>query len=100
MNVGVGGNYLGNPSQSAIDSSSTFPREMQVDYVRIHDVTAPLELSAGKTNAGLVLTWPANIVCHLESSTSLTGIWTTLTNAPNPYSLLPARTMFYRLQSP
>ncbi len=102
MNVAVGGNYLGNPSQGGINSNSVFPGEMQVDYVRIYDITAPLEISAAAGQTGLFLAWPANVVCHLESTSNLPGVWTPVNNASNPYSPPATLTssMFYRLQSP
>jgi beta-glucanase (GH16 family) len=36
LNVAVGGNFLSNPSPAAINSSTTFPQQMQVDYVRYY----------------------------------------------------------------
>ena len=36
LNVAVGGNFLGNPSSANINSSTTFPQQMQVDYVRYY----------------------------------------------------------------
>ena len=71
MNVAVGGNYLGNPSTATINANSTFPGQMVVDYVRLYNLTAPLQLTAGLAGGKLLLTWPSNIVCHLESATSL-----------------------------
>lgn len=43
MNVAIGGNYLGYPSDAAINANTTFPGEMQVDYVRVYNYisTAP-----------------------------------------------------------
>jgi beta-glucanase (GH16 family) len=100
MNVAVGGNFDGNPTNTAI-----FPGEMQVDYVRVYDKTAPLKLSVQRTNSNVVLSWPANIVCHLQVQTNSSGIstnWINLT-ATTPYTVSPAlpnRSVFYRLQSP
>jgi hypothetical protein len=53
----------------------------------------------------VVLTWPANIVCHLQVQTnSLTGgNWSDLTNTTNPVVVSPdpnQANVFYRLESP
>ncbi|PYI80311.1 MAG: hypothetical protein DME26_21835, partial [Verrucomicrobia bacterium] len=39
MNLAVGGHFLGDPSDSNINSNTTFPGEVQVDYVRVYDDT-------------------------------------------------------------
>ena len=36
LNVAVGGNFLSNPSSATINSSTTFPQQMLVDYVRYY----------------------------------------------------------------
>jgi beta-glucanase (GH16 family) len=101
MNLAVGGNFDGNPTNTAI-----FPGEMQVDHVRVYDKTAPLKLSVTKSNSNVVLSWPANIVCHLQVQTNFSGIstnWVNLIGAANPHVVspgLPNRNVFYRLQSP
>jgi beta-glucanase (GH16 family) len=102
MNVAVGGNFDGNPNGTTV-----FPGEMQVDYVRVYDLTAPLQLSLAKTNSNLTLSWPANIVCHLQAQTNFTGAlssnWTDLPVTNGPYTLpaTPATgSVFYRLASP
>jgi beta-glucanase (GH16 family) len=73
MNVAVGGQYLGSPSDSTIIANTVFPGEMQVDYVRVYDdlpaVTppdAPTGLNASPGNAKVYLSWDA-------SSSSATG---------------------------
>jgi beta-glucanase (GH16 family) len=97
MNLAIGGSYGG-----AVDNSA-FPADMQVDYVRLYNVTAPLQLDIASSRGNLVLTWPSNIVCHLESTTNLgagSG-WTNVTGAATPYSLSPrSAAAFYRLASP
>ncbi len=106
MNLALGGAYLGNPTTNSINSNTPFPGDMQVDYVRVWDLTPPLQISLIRTNANTLLTWPANIVCHLQAQTNaagLTGTWVDLPGASNPYSVPPAsgnRAVFYRLQSP
>ena len=36
MNMAVGGDFVGDPSISTINNSSTFPSEMDIDYVRVY----------------------------------------------------------------
>ncbi len=109
MNLAVGGNYVGNPTISAINAGTVFPAEMQVDYVRVYDQTAPLAISvATQPNGSVLLSWPANIVCHLQSVTNSTGLagsvnWSDVVGAMNPFVVIPdpnQGAVFYRLQSP
>jgi beta-glucanase (GH16 family) len=102
MNLAVGGNYLTNPSIATINSNSTFPGQMLVDYVRLYNLTAPLQLSAGLGGGKFLLTWPSNVVCHLESTTNLfAAAWTNVSGAATPFSATPLSTAaFYRLASP
>jgi beta-glucanase (GH16 family) len=103
MNIAVGGNYLANPSTNAINAGSAFPGVMLVDYVRLYNLTPPLQLTAGVAGGNLSLTWPSNIVCHLESATNLSpaSTWTSVAGAAPPFSVLPPSTaVFYRLVSP
>jgi beta-glucanase (GH16 family) len=106
MNLAVGGNYLGNPGANAINASAVFPREMLLDYVRIYAATAPLLLSVKHTGASVVLSWPTNIVCHLEVQTNLltSGLgtnWVSLAPTNSPWSIAPGTgCAYYRLLSP
>jgi beta-glucanase (GH16 family) len=103
MNLAIGGSFVGYPADTNINANSTFPGEMVVDYVRLYNLTAPLEITAGTTGENLVLTWPTNIVCHLESATSLapTPIWTNISGAIPPFSVKSLSTSaYYRLASP
>ena len=106
MNLAIGGAYLGNPSTNVINSNTPFPGDMQVDYVRIWDLTPPLQISLIRTNTNTLLSWPTNIVCHLQAQTNATGLtsaWVDLPGANNPYAVAsPAANsvVFYRLQSP
>jgi beta-glucanase (GH16 family) len=103
MNIAVGGQYLGYPPTSSINSQSTFPGQMLVDYVRLYNLTAPLEVTAASAAGTLSLTWPTNIVCHLESATNLSAAtkWTNVVNAIPPFLATPlSTTSFYRLGSP
>ena len=97
MNVAIGGTLGGTVS------NSIFPCDMQVDYVRHYALTAPLQLNSTVSGKNIVLTWPSNIVCHLQSTTNLsaTANWTNVAGANTPYSAtLPSRPIFYRLTSP
>jgi beta-glucanase (GH16 family) len=105
MNLAVGGNYVGNPSIATINANSTFPADLQVDYVRVWDLTAPLEISFRHTGGNVLLNWPTNIVCHLQSQTnslSVAGAWTDVAGAASPYTVRPGanQAIFYRLESP
>jgi beta-glucanase (GH16 family) len=103
LNVAVGGDYIGNPSAAAINAGSTFPGQMIVDYVRLYNLTGPLRLTAAGGGGKLSLTWPTNIVCHLESATNLsrTADWTNVPGASPPFLAAPlSMASFYRLVSP
>ncbi|HEV2319963.1 MAG TPA: family 16 glycosylhydrolase [Verrucomicrobiae bacterium] len=105
MNVAVGGNYVGNPTTNSINAGTVFPQELQVDYVRILELTAPLQITTTRSNGNVVLTWPTNIVCHLQVQTnSLTGgNWSDLVNSTSPFVIRPSQNtacVFYRLESP
>ncbi len=67
MNLAVGGSYLGYPSDATINANTTFPGEMQVDYVRVYDDTPPVTapdpptgLVASPGNAKVFLSWDAS----------------------------------------
>ncbi len=54
-------------------------------------------------NGDFVLSWPTNIVCHLQTLTNSPagGNWSDLSNAPNPFVVSPGNfRVFYRLESP
>ena len=97
MNLAVGGTFPGSPN-----SSTPFPGDMQVDYVRVYDFTPLLQLSTMKTNGHYQLIWPTNIVCRLQTQTQLGGNWVTLNGATSPYTpTLPLQGgVFFRLVSP
>ena len=102
MNVAIGGQYLGNPSTNLINAS--LPGQMLVDYVRVYNQTGPLQISAGRSKGKFVLSWPTNIVCHLQSQTNTLGPnWTDVASSTNPFVTGPApgnAAVFYRLESP
>jgi beta-glucanase (GH16 family) len=100
LNIAVGGNWPGNP-----DGTTLFPQQMLVDYVRVYEQTAPLRISTTQTNGGFVLSWPANIVCHLQTQTNslVSGNWSDLNRTTNPFVIAPdsnQTNVFYRLESP
>lgn len=105
MNLAVGGNYVGNPSTTNIDANTPFPGDMQVDYVRVWDLTPPLQVSVARSNSLPWLTWPTNIVCHLQTQTNATGIsgnWFDVPGTTPPFMLVPNATapVLYRLAEP
>ena len=64
MNLAVGGQYLGSPSDATINANTVFPGVMQVDYVRVYDDVppavpplAPTGLRASPGNAKVFLSW-------------------------------------------
>ncbi len=100
LNVAVGGNWPGNP-----DSTTVFPQQMLVDYVRVYQQTAPLQITATQSNGSVVLSWPTNIVCHLQAQTNslVGGSWVDLTNTTSPAVLTPDPnndSVYLRLASP
>ncbi len=107
LNLAVGGNYLGNPSPATINANSVFPGDMQVDYVRVYDQTAVMQITPTMVSSNnLRLTWPTNIVCHLQAQTNSAGLssnWVDLPGTTSPYFTTLAKTnasVFYRLASP
>ena len=104
MNLAVGGNYVGNPTVAAIEAGTVFPAEIQVDYVRVLERTAPLQIAATQKTGSMVLNWPANIVCHLQAQTNSLASenWVDLATATNSITVNPSQnaSVFYRLASP
>jgi beta-glucanase (GH16 family) len=101
LNVAVGGNWPGNP-----DATTVFPQQMIVDYVRVYQMTLPLAISVTpQSNGNVSLSWPTNIVCHLQVQTNslVGGSWSDLPVTTSPYTITPDPTqtvVFYRLASP
>jgi len=106
MNLAIGGSYLGNPTTNAINAGTAFPGEVLVDYVRIYHVTDPLQLALRRAGTNLLLTWPTNIVCHLQSQTNslssgLGASWFSVSSNASPQQLTPQNSsVYYRLASP
>lgn len=110
MNLAVGGDYLNvngtNPTPAQINAGAVFPAQMLVDYVRVYEPTAPLAISAAtQPNRSVELSWPTNIVCHLQIQTNaLAGTnWVDTSVTTSPFVVLPYpknTSVFYRLASP
>ena len=106
MNLAIGGDYLGDPSISAINAGTVFPGQVLVDYVRIYTVTSPLQLAVKAAGTNLLLSWPTNLVCHLESQTNsraagLGSTWYPASTNVSPLLITPqGGNVFYRLASP
>ncbi len=99
----VGGNYVNNPSAATI-ASNTFPAQMLIDYARVYNTTAPLKLAMSHANNQLTISWPSNVVGHLQtqSNSGFNNLnWSDLTTSNNPATLPPTNTSaFFRLKSP
>lgn len=106
MNLAVGGTYVGKPTIAQIEAGTSFPQEMQVDYVRVYEQTPPMAIAvAPQTDGSMVLSWPTNIVCHLQVQTNsvVGGNWSDLPGTTSPYVVIPdpsQSAVFYRLESP
>jgi beta-glucanase (GH16 family) len=105
MNLAIGGNYLNNPSVTAINAGTSFPAQYLVDYVRLYAPTSPLVLNLQRAGKQYTLTWPSNIVCNLQALTNLlqnnSNNWASVTTQTNQFPLTPSNpTTFYRLVSP
>jgi len=106
MNLAIGGNYVGNPSTGAINSGTSFPAEMQVDYVRVYNLTEPFRIAVKQTGSSILLTWPTNIVCRMQGQTNsmVSGIgnnWSQIGMATNQMQVTPVSgSGYFRLVSP
>jgi beta-glucanase (GH16 family) len=106
MNLAVGGNYLGNPGTNSINSGTTFPCEMRIDYLRVYNPTPPLVIALKQTGSNVLLSWPSNIICHAEAQTNLlkSGLgtnWISISPTNHQMQLVPGGSCgFYRLVSP
>jgi beta-glucanase (GH16 family) len=100
LNVAVGGNWPGDP-----DGTTVFPQQMLVDYVRVYEQTAPLAISTTQSNGNFILSWPTNIVCHMQTQTNslVGGNWFDVSATTNPFVIVPDpnnASVFFRLESP
>jgi beta-glucanase (GH16 family) len=100
LNVAVGGNWPGDP-----DGTTVFPQQMLVDYVRVYEQTAPLAISTTQSNGNFILSWPTNIVCHMQTQTNsmVGGNWFDVGATANPFVVVPDpnnASVFFRLESP
>ncbi len=105
MNLAVGGNYVGNPAVAAINANGGFPGQLLVDYLRVYQPTAPLKIALARASDTLLVSWPSNVVGHLQARLNSPGglgsDWLDQTQYSNPASILPTNhSGFYRIQSP
>jgi beta-glucanase (GH16 family) len=106
MNLAIGGNYVGNPSITSINSGTVFPSAMLVDYVRIYSVTDKLMIAIQQTGNNVLMSWPGNIICHVQVQTNrlssgLGTNWISLVTTNNLLEIAPGSGgVFFRLQSP
>ena len=105
LNLAVGGNYVGTPSVATINANGGFPGDLQVDYVRVYNAISPLKISLTRTNNGLRLAWPSNVVAHVPAQFNPAGglgsNWSDQAQYPNPARLNPTNgSAFFRVPSP
>jgi beta-glucanase (GH16 family) len=102
MNLAVGGSYVGYPSVATINANGGFPGDMQVDYLRVYNQTPPLKSSLTWSNGNLVLSWPSNIVAHVQAQFGSVGTnWTDLSQKTTPFVIAATNVAaFYRIVSP
>jgi hypothetical protein len=97
---------VSNPTSTDINAHSVFPSEVLVDYVRVYNTTAPLRIAIQQTGTNLVLTWPSNIVAHLQAQTNPppSGIgsnWYAVSTQTNRVPVTPSNgSAFFRLTTP
>jgi len=68
MNLAVGGQFVGSPSVATINANTTFPGDMQVDYIRVYQDTgtqAPL--------LGVTSVTPTNVCSSGTTVITITG---------------------------
>jgi beta-glucanase (GH16 family) len=85
MNVAVGGNYLGNPTNAEINPN--MPGEMVVDYMRIYDYAVPPSTQTGLTatpeSGGVALNWGVSSIAssyNVKRALTNGGPYTTIAN--------------------
>ncbi len=92
MNLAIGGNYVSNPSDAAINAGTAFPVEMQVDYVRVYDYVpgppiTPTGLRVSPGNAKVYLSWDdsssSGAIYQVKRSTTSGGPYTTIATPTN-----------------
>lgn len=102
MNLAVGGSYVGYPSVATVNANGAFPADMQVDYLRVYNVTQPLQASLKISDGNIVLSWPSNIVAHVQAQFGgIAGGWTDLPLTSTPAQIVTTNvSAFYRIVSP
>jgi beta-glucanase (GH16 family) len=107
MNLAVGGNYVGNPSEGSIDPY--MPGEMLVDYVRIYDFisstnppTIPTGLTATPGGSHIALNWNLstnatsyNVKRSLDSGGPYTTIAMPTVTSYNDSNVVGGTTYYY-----
>jgi beta-glucanase (GH16 family) len=98
MNLAVGGNFVGNPTDAQINAGTVFPAEMQVEYVRVYKnvptITPPAQvtgLRASASSSAVYLNWDASstgaTAYNVKRSTTPGGNYTTIaTPLSNTYT--------------
>ena len=100
LNLAVGGNWPGNPMQQRFSPSKCW-------WTTSAFISKPRRSRFPRTqsNGSVVLSWPTNIVCHLQTQTNslVGGVWFDQTNTTSPVVLNPdpnQASVFFRLASP
>ncbi len=87
-------------------SSAAFAFPHLLIVAQVYDLTAPLQISIDHTNENLILSWPANIVSHLQAQTNSAGLGTNWLDVPSASNIFVVplesfnSSVFYRLKSP
>jgi hypothetical protein len=77
-----------------------------VDYVRIYKVTAPFRIAIQQAGANMLLSWPSNVVCRLQTQTNapsqgISTNWLSVSTPTNQMQISPEGSgAFYRLVMP
>ena len=108
MNLAVGGSYLGYPSDATINAGTTFPGEIQVEYVRVYALVStkpdpPTGLAAGAGATSVFLSWnPStsgatgyNVQRASISGGTYTNIASTATNSFTDTDVSSCATYYY-----
>ncbi len=93
MNLAIGGNYLGNPSDAAINAGTVFPGEMQIDWVRVYDdipasgpPNAPTGMNTGQGQGKVFVSWDASTSgatgYNVRKASTSGGPYTTIASVP------------------
>lgn len=87
MNLAIGGQFVGSPTDAAINAGTSFPIEMQVEYVHVYDYVlttpdTPTGFCASPGSNKVYLSWNASssgaTAYNVKRATSLQGSYTTI----------------------